>query len=336
MVDVFKNLVIHIRRWMKFLIILAIGLGIILFVVFSTYKPMYSVTLDGKFLGYTDNKKELQDKINEYMKNGDSSGNIAFVDIESLPEYSFCLRKKDSKVDNEEIYNDIISTGITYYKYYAIVVDSEEKYYVSTFQECEDIIAQLREKDSENIDSISYIVKYETGLQGFSEPDSVVAELFVERPKAPVYTEYSSSGSVVTGANISYEIISLGGLSFINPVSGIITSRFGVSSSIRSSYHTGLDIGASIGTPIAAAASGVVEYSGYKSAYGNLITIDHGNGVVTYYAHCSNLYKSAGEYVEQGEIIAAVGMTGNTTGPHLHIEVRKNGIAYDPADYFDY
>lgn len=68
MVGVFKNLVVHLRRWMKFLIILAIGLGIILFVVFSTYKPMYSVTLDGSFLGYTDNKKELQKKINEYME----------------------------------------------------------------------------------------------------------------------------------------------------------------------------------------------------------------------------------------------------------------------------
>jgi len=340
MVSVFKNLVIHLRRWMKFLIILAIGLGIILFVVFSTYKPMYSVSLDGKFLGYTDNKKELQDKINEYMKKGDQSSNIAFVDIESLPEYSFCLRKKDSQVDNDKILNDIISTGVTYYKYYAILVNSEEKYYVSTFQECDNIIEQLKEKDSENIDSISYIVKYETGMQDFTEPETVVAELYVERPviveATPIYTDVSSSGSVITGANISYSIINLGSLSFINPISGVITSRFGVLSSIRSSYHTGLDIGSSIGTPIAAAESGVVEFSGWKSAYGQMITIDHGDGIVTYYAHCSALYKSVGEYVEQGEIIAAVGMTGNTTGPHLHIEVRKDGVAYDPIDYFDY
>ena len=68
MVSIFKNIVVQLRRWMKFLIILAIGLGIILFIVFSTYKPMYSVTVDGKFLGYTDNKKNLQDKISEYMK----------------------------------------------------------------------------------------------------------------------------------------------------------------------------------------------------------------------------------------------------------------------------
>ena len=68
MVSVFKNVVIQLRKWMKFLIILAIGLGIILFIVFSTYKPMYSVTLSGEFLGYTDDKRALQDKISEYMK----------------------------------------------------------------------------------------------------------------------------------------------------------------------------------------------------------------------------------------------------------------------------
>ena len=68
-VSIFKNIVVQLRKWMKFLIILAIGLGIILFVVFSTYKPMYSVTLNDKFLGYTENKKKLQDKISEYMKN---------------------------------------------------------------------------------------------------------------------------------------------------------------------------------------------------------------------------------------------------------------------------
>ena len=64
-----------------------------------------------------------------------------------------------------------------------------------------------------------------------------------------------------------------------------------------------------------------------------MIVIDHGNGVQTYYAHCSSLYKSAGTYVNQGDIIAAVGSTGNSTGPHLHLEVRVNGVAYNPSNY---
>ena len=151
-------------------------------------------------------------------KNGDDGNNIAFVDIEKLPEYSFCLRKKDSPVQNNEIFENIIKTGITYYKYYAIMVNSEEKYYVSSFQECENIINQLKEKDSDNIDTISYTVKYEAGMQGFTPIETVVADLYVEKPKVPTYSPSTVAGSVVTGANISYEIADLGGISFINPI----------------------------------------------------------------------------------------------------------------------
>ena len=198
-------------------------------------------------------------------KNGNESSNIAFVDIEILPEYSFCLKKKDSEVNTDEIFNKIISTGVTYYKYYAVMVNNEEKYYVSSFQECENIINQLKEKDSNNIDSISYTVKY---------APSISSEFVIS------YT--SSGGKVATGANIRYDKIELG-ITFINPVGGKTSSRFGELSSIRSSYHTGLDIANPIGTPIAAAASGTVIFSGWKSAYGQMVVIDHGNGVQTYY-----------------------------------------------------
>ena len=333
MVSIFKNLFVHLRTWIKFLIILAIGLGIIFFVVLSAYKPMYAVTINGKFLGYTEDKSKLQDKISQYMKSGDDSANIAFVDIETLPEYSLCLIKRDHEANDSEIFSQIISTGITYYKYYAIMVDSEEKYYVSTYQECENVIQQLKEKDSANIDNISYIVKYETDLKEFTGIETAVADLYVK--KKPVVSRTTTMGSVATGANMSFAKVNLG-VSFINPISGTITSRFGVLSSIRSSAHTGLDVGAPTGTPIAAAASGTVAFSGRSGSYGKLITIDHGNGVLTYYAHCSALYKSVGEYVNQGDIIAAVGSTGNSTGPHLHIEVRLNGVAYNPQDYFNY
>ena len=64
-----------------------------------------------------------------------------------------------------------------------------------------------------------------------------------------------------------------------------------------------------------------------------MIALDHGNGVLTYYAHCSALYKNVGEYVNQGDIISAVGNTGNSSGPHLHIEIRVNGVAYNPEKF---
>jgi murein DD-endopeptidase MepM/ murein hydrolase activator NlpD len=336
MVSVFKNLFVHFRTWIKFLLILAVGLGIIFFIVFSAYKPMYTVSLNGEILGYIEDKSELQDKISKYMKSGNSSANIAFVDIENLPEYSFCLLKRDHDSNEDEIFDEIIQTGITYYKYYAIMVDSEEKYYVSEYSDCEKIIQDLNDKDSDNVDEITYVVKYEQELKEFTETDTVVADLYVKKVVKPTVSASTTLGSVATSTNVSYASVDLGGISFINPISGTITSRFGAVSSIRSSAHTGLDIGTPIGTPVAVAASGTVVYSGWKGSYGKLITVDHGNGVLTYYAHCDSLYKNVGEVVSQGDIIAASGNTGNSTGPHLHIEVRVNGVAYNPQYYFNY
>ena len=145
-------------------------------------------------------------------------------------------------------------------------------------------------------------------------------------------TVKKATGTVNTGFNISGSKVSLG-ISLIKPISGIITSRFAESSRIRSSRHTGLDISASTGTPIKAAASGTVTFSGRKGSYGNLIVVTHGNGVQTYYGHCSALYASTGQQVSQGQTIAAVGSTGNSTGPHLHLEIRVNGVAYNPQNY---
>ena len=123
------------------------------------------------------------------------------------------------------------------------------------------------------------------------------------------------------------------GVALIKPITGTITSRFGSVSSIRSGAHTGLDIATSTGTPVAAAAAGTVTFSGWKGSYGNLMVITHSNGTQTYYGHCSKLYCQAGETVSQGQTIAAVGSTGNSTGPHLHFEIRVNGVAYNPQNY---
>lgn len=103
--------------------------------------------------------------------------------------------------------------------------------------------------------------------------------------------------------------------------------------------HKGVDINASVGTPIYAADNGRVvkaglERAGAGSGYGISLIIDHGNGVTTLYAHCSNLYVSAGQSVSQGQHIANVGMTGRTSGPHLHFEIRRNGNIVPPQDVF--
>lgn len=115
-----------------------------------------------------------------------------------------------------------------------------------------------------------------------------------------------------------------------------ISSYFGYRDSPTagaSSYHEGLDIAGSTGDAIWAAASGTVTAAGYDGGMGNYVTISHGNGISTVYMHCSALYVSAGQYVSQGETIAAMGSTGISTGPHLHFSVVVGGAWVDPLGY---
>lgn len=101
----------------------------------------------------------------------------------------------------------------------------------------------------------------------------------------------------------------------------------------RAAFHSGLDFPAPVGTPILASAGGRVVHSGYLSDYGYTVEIDHGNGLITRYAHCSRLYVKVGEVVTPQQRIAAVGSTGRSTGPHLHFEVIKDGLYSDPELY---
>ena len=97
--------------------------------------------------------------------------------------------------------------------------------------------------------------------------------------------------------------------------------------------HHGVDIGASTGSSIVAAKDGKVIIAGWQGGYGNVVIIDHGGGITSVYAHCSKLIARVGQHVKMGEVIAKVGSTGYSTGPHLHFEVRKNGTVVNPLDY---
>lgn len=120
------------------------------------------------------------------------------------------------------------------------------------------------------------------------------------------------------------------------PASGEVTSRFGWRSSPfggGSDWHPGIDIANSAGTPIIATAAGEVVYSGWYSGYGRMVQIDHGNGIVTIYAHNSQNIVREGQSVEKGDVIAYMGSTGWSTGSHVHYEIRVNGTAVNPANF---
>lgn len=118
---------------------------------------------------------------------------------------------------------------------------------------------------------------------------------------------------------------------FIWPCVGRITSPFGPRTIFGSQgFHSGTDIANPQGTPIVAAAEGTVVWAGPKGSYGNLVKVDHGNGFLTYYAHCSQLLVAEGDTVSQGQTIALVGSTGRSTGPHCHFELRWQQEPLDP------
>ena len=139
---------------------------------------------------------------------------------------------------------------------------------------------------------------------------------------AAIQSAQASAGSSGTGAPSA--------AGFIWPVNGPVVSGFGMR---WGRMHEGIDIAASSGTPIHAAAAGTVIHAGWLGGYGNLVVVDHGDGLSTAYAHASAILVGLGQAVSQGETLSLVGSTGNSSGPHLHFEVRVNGSAVDPLFY---
>jgi len=316
-----KNVFVHIRGSLKVILMVIISAILIISIISIFYKPTYEVTINGEFIGYTSDKNGLQKKINEYMQ-GKAIENIAFVDVQTLPEYSLCFVKREEAENDEAILEKLKTMGTTYYECYAVVLDNEEKYYVPTKEIAEAIIDKLKEKNSSNIDKLGYTQVYSVEEKEYTEQEEVVTALYKKK------VVRSSVGSYpITTAKLDL------GITFTKPVvSGYtITSRFGARAS---GTHSGLDIAAPTGTPIYAAAAGTVTNVVYMTtSYGIHAKIQHANGVETLYAHCSELYVTEGQYVAQGELIGAVGSTGRSTGPHLHLEIRANGQTLNPQHY---
>ena len=114
------------------------------------------------------------------------------------------------------------------------------------------------------------------------------------------------------------------------PVAGPVVSGFGPR---WGRMHEGIDIAVGTGTPVGASAAGTVIHAGWLGGYGLLVVVDHGGGLSTAYAHNSSIVVGVGQQVSQGEVLALAGSTGNSSGPHVHFEVRVNGSAVDPLGY---
>jgi murein DD-endopeptidase MepM/ murein hydrolase activator NlpD len=256
--------------------------------------------------------EEREDNLYARLRVMYKNGSIGFVDVllgsGSISEF----------VSNLELIQKIYKNDMNVLK----VLEEE-------YEELKDIKAELKEKKASLAEQQTELTAQKSELdekrsQLKKEEEALKAE--ADQLTQEILSMIDTSSTYVGGTFV-----------WPCPSSTYITSSFGnrLHPILKSwIYHTGVDIGASSGKNILAAASGTVIMAGWYGGYGNCVMIDHGGGIVTLYGHASALNVSKGQTVSQGQVIAYVGSTGRSTGPHLHFEVRVNGQYVNPMSYF--
>ena len=304
---------------------IVLAFGFISFILFIKYKPVYSVTINNEQIGYIQDKKLFEEEINKNITSY-SAKNVDNVKIKNNPEYDIKLVNRDEDTNEKEIIVAMQKQMEITYKYYQIALNDEVIESVDTYEDATKIIEELKNEDS-NL-NLTISEKTTTNAEEFKTNTFEVAKENISE-KINVKKEEKSVEKATESVIGEVQGIKLA----VKPVSGVISSRYGVSSSIRKSTHTGLDIAAPSGTPIKVVSDGIIISATYTGSYGNLVKVSHGNGVETWYAHTSKMYVKPGQQVKAGDVIAAVGSTGNSTGAHLHLEIRINGKHVNPQLY---
>lgn len=290
---------------------------------------MYSIKIGEKEIGYINEKQDIENYINSSLE---EEKNIAFIEMKEPIEYELKLVSRNEENNIEETKKQIENNIDIEYTTYAITYNGENKAYVSTIEDAEEVVKDVKKDYSSSYtNKLGILQVYSNNIEEIEASDiedatkKISQDIKNSKNTSTVKVAKTTSNSTVNGVNFT-----------VKPLSGTITSRFGSRTSpggIGSTNHKGLDISAKQGTAIKAAASGTVIFAGYKGSLGNLVIIDSGKGVETYYGHCSKLYVSKGQKVNAGDKIAAVGQTGTATGPHLHFEVHVKGTAVNPQKY---
>jgi murein DD-endopeptidase MepM/ murein hydrolase activator NlpD len=201
----------------------------------------------------------------------------------------------------------------------AAAATSQQRSVVTQLVADRDALVEARRQKSTTLASIK------------EDKESVLEEIHaLEQQSAALAERIRQAQQQSAGASVPGIVPPSGGGRLGWPVSGPVTSGFGPR---WGRMHEGIDIAVPEGTPVRAAAAGTVIYAGWLGGYGNLVVVDHGGGLSTAYAHNSSFAASVGQSVAAGEVVAYSGNTGNSSGPHVHFEVRVGGSAVDPLAY---
>lgn len=223
--------------------------------------------------------------------------------------------------------------------------------FINTKQQVEDARQLIVNEQKEQIEARDILEKKKSSLEALkSEKQQIIDELnsdinALEKEEKQKEADYEAlkkelNAALAAESSRSSKSVYTGNGQFAWPSdsSTRITSSYGYRThpiSGKQSLHRGIDIGAALGSNVLAAESGTVITAGWNNSYGYYITINHGGGLVTLYAHNSKLLVSKGDKVTKGQVIAKCGSTGNSTGPHIHFEVQLNGALQNPMNYLN-
>ena len=342
----------YAKRTIKFTSLFAVGLIIMASIIYIKYKPSYKVTLNGQIIGYVQDKEEMQKMIEELKNNPDE--NIAEIKFNSLPSYQLEFLSGDLPDDTDKVLAALQNNSTVTYRAYAILLNGKKKVTVASEAEAKEVINTLSKSDRKNAkisevcieknkaeEDIKSAKVAKTTLKKAVESSKKTAKKSTKKITKKTTSRSSSSRSSSKKTSSSSSVKSVGGYAF--PVKGCSLSNIRNRSYPSYAGHTGIDINIGVkGKSVVAAKDGVVivsealrSSSGAYKSYGEYIMIKHSNGTVTLYGHlkAGSRKVKVGQKVSKGQVIGTVGSTGNSTGTHLHFEVRVNGNPVNPYRY---
>ena len=310
-----------VRKIILIITFILLVLGAYIGLMFNIFKPYYEVYTGDKFIGYYSSRVEFE---REYNKATDCSNEeyetVKYFAAEPSFNKVFIKAECIKQVDNQMLITDNLQTD---YTVYGIIVNNEEKMYVKTKEEAEEIVNSFKDR-----------VKDSTDIQINSLVTQDLSILQLDETKENICNQIVRDNLKVTSRSGIVREINTGLYDFAWPTkSQLITAYYAQSGQYWANGHQGIDIGIPSGTDVMASESGTVVTSGWSNSYGWHVIINHGNNITTLYAHNNQLLVKVGDSVEQGTVIAKSGSTGKSTGPHLHFEIKINGVTQNPLSF---
>ncbi len=311
----------------------------VLFTILNLYKPIAKAYINGEFIGYFASEQQFDEVYNDLVTEKQKIDPNVKVYLENEPtfETSYIM---DSLLSDQNIYTNLRAKIKTEYTIFDVAVNGETKMTFNTQDEANKYSENLKKEVAKLTVEVKSEKVAELGeMTSLDRADSILKDI-VDRNKPVVSvkkaatTYVNKSVNTTTSASASDSIANTaamqGGVwpTITHYISSYYGWRWGT-------IHTGIDLAGKANDPIYAYKSGLVIFAGWVKDYGNMIKIDHGNGFSTWYAHCNKLLVSAGTEVTEGQTIALMGSTGNSTGNHLHFEVRINGVHVNSLPYIE-